>query len=62
MAKNKETGGEPLTDKITVQGPERGRWRCGFKFGVEPLEVEVTQEQFEVITSDPHLKLVLPTT
>ena len=60
MAKTKASTGDEPVDKITVQGPASGRWRCGFKFGPEPQVVLVTKEQFDDIASDPYLKLVPP--
>jgi hypothetical protein len=49
---------EVETETIKVQGPQGGRRRCGFTFGPEPVDVEVTREQFDAILADPHLKLV----
>lgn len=45
--------------KITVRGLRgKTRWRAGEKFGEEPREVEVTEDQLAAIKADPELVIV----
>lgn len=47
-----------VTQKLSIQGPEHGRWRLGRKFGPVPQELALTKEEFDVIQGDPFLKIV----
>lgn len=47
---------------VVVQGPAKGRWRIGRKFGPEPTSIpvtEMTEAQFEALTADPELLVTI---
>ena len=46
-------------ETITVIAKQKeGRWRAGFRFTVDPSEVEVTEDQKKAIEGDPLLSIV----
>ncbi len=48
----------PLPPTVVVQGPAKGRWRIGRKFGTEPVSIpvtELTEAQYDALCADPEL-------
>ena len=43
--------------KIKV-GAQKTRWRAGFVFGPEPIEIEVNEAQLAAIKADPLLTIM----
>lgn len=47
---------------VVVIGPPQGRWRCGRKFGKEPVTLpaaDLSEDELAALQADPHLSVSL---
>lgn len=52
-----ETPSEAETLTVTVTGPAKGRWRGGRHWTAEPKTLELTQDEIDVLRTDPGISV-----